>query len=67
MAEYPEMHDAILVARNERWVDQIVEMLDSEEDILVIVGAAHLVGEDGVPDLLSKEGVRIKQLHESVR
>ena len=67
MADYPELHEAILIDRNERWVDQIGEMLEDDEDILVIVGAAHLVGDDGVPDLLSREGVRIKQLHESVR
>ena len=42
-------------------------LLDDSADYLIVVGAAHLVGEKGVPDLLSKQGVRIKQLHESVR
>ena len=67
MNNYPEMHEAVLVQRNVRWVAQILDMLDGDEDVLVVVGAAHLVGEDGVPDLLSAKGVRIKQLHESVR
>ena len=64
---YPELHQAILVDRNKNWIAPIMELLDDEDDYLVIVGAAHLVGEDGVPDLLSQQGVRIKQLHDSVR
>jgi uncharacterized protein YbaP (TraB family) len=63
----PELNQAILVDRNKRWVSPILRMLEKDEDYLVIVGAAHLVGENGVPDLLSREGVRIKQLHDSVR
>lgn len=64
---YPELHQSILVNRNKRWIAPLVDLLDDNVDYLVIVGAAHLVGEDGVPDLLSQQGVRIKQLHESVQ
>lgn len=67
MHNYPELHQAILVDRNKNWVKPIMELLDDADDYLVVVGAAHLIGEDGVPDLLSQQGVRIKQLHESVR
>jgi uncharacterized protein YbaP (TraB family) len=67
MDAYEELHQAILVDRNKRWIAPLVDLLDDEDDYLVIVGAAHLVGDDSVPDLLSREGVRIKQLHESVR
>ena len=67
MHNYPELHQAILTDRNKSWVAPIMELLDDEDDYLVVVGAAHLIGEDGVPDLLSKQGVRIRQLHESVR
>jgi len=67
MDTYPELHDALLADRNKSWITPIMNMLDDRDDYLVIVGAAHLVGDDGVPDLLSKQGVRIKQLHESLR
>jgi len=67
MTMYPELHQSILVNRNKSWVAPLMDLLDDEDDYLVIVGAAHLVGEDGVPDLLSQQGVRIKQLHESVQ
>ncbi|MDH3757332.1 MAG: TraB/GumN family protein, partial [Gammaproteobacteria bacterium] len=33
-------------------------------DYLVVVGALHLVGEDGLPQLLEQRGVRILQMHE---
>ena len=67
MNVYPELHQSVLIDRNKNWIDPIMELLDDDDDYLVIVGAAHLVGEDGVPDLLSQQGVRIKQLHDSVR
>jgi hypothetical protein len=61
---YPELYDAIVADRNRLWVDTIDELLDDGEDYLVIVGALHLVGEDGVPRLLEQRGVRITQMHE---
>ena len=64
MDTYPELYDALLADRNKSWIMPIMNMLDDRDDYLVIVGAAHLVGDDGVPDLLSEQGVRIKQLHE---
>lgn len=67
MNNYPEMHEEILLQRNRSWVEPILDLLDDDDNYLVVVGAAHLVGEGGVPDLLSAEGVRIKLLHESVR
>ena len=35
-----------------------------EDDDLVIGGALHLVGEDGVPALLDRAGLDIRQLKE---
>ena len=63
--EYPELHDLILINRNRNWVEPIMALLNDDDDFLIVVGAAHLVGEDSLPDLLSKQGVRIRQLHES--
>ena len=61
---YAELYDAIVADRNRLWVDTIDELLDDGQDYLVIVGALHLVGEDGVPRLLEQRGVRIMQMHE---
>lgn len=59
-----ELSDALIGQRNRRWVSQIKELLDDQDDYLIIVGALHLVGESGVPRLLAGQGVEIKQLSE---
>lgn len=61
---YPELYETIVASRNRLWVDTIDALLDRGEDYLVVVGALHLVGEDGVPQLLEQRGVRITQMHE---
>jgi len=58
----PELHAAILVQRNLNWIDRIVDYLDDDEDYLIVVGAAHLVGDDGVIELLLQRDVDVSQL-----
>lgn len=64
MARYPEIYDAIVVERNRRWVDAITALLDDEDDYLVIVGALHLIGDDGVPAMLEERGIATGQMHD---
>ena len=59
-----ELHDALIVQRNRRWASTIGTWLDHEQDYLVVVGALHLVGGDGVPALLDRAGFDIQQLKE---
>lgn len=60
--EDPELRDALLVDRNRRWVPRIETLLDSPGDSLVIVGALHLVGHEGVVNLLEDEGYKVTQV-----
>ena len=62
--QHEELNNRLVINRNERWVSQITELLDDDEDYLVIVGALHLVGDAGVPNLLAQKGVKIRQLSE---
>lgn len=64
MQEFEELHEAIVVQRNKNWVEKIQELLHREDDYLIIVGALHLVGDEGVPHLLSQRGLDVVQLHE---
>ena len=64
IAEESELHDVLIVKRNQRWVEAILEWLDDDQDYLVVVGALHLVGDDGVPTLLENHGLGIHQLSE---
>ena len=56
--EFPELRASLVVDRNRRWVEQILPLLDDDRDYLIIVGALHLVGSDGVPALLARRGVK---------
>ncbi len=64
MSEHKELNDTLVSNRNRRWVSQIEELLDDKDDYLIIVGALHLVGQDGVPNLLKQKRVKILQLSE---
>jgi len=64
LAEHQELNKAIVVDRNKRWVEQIDTLLDDDENYLIIVGALHLVGENGVPRQLARRGTPVRQLSE---
>ena len=63
--QQPELHAALLVNRNRRWVETIAGWVDDDRNYLVVVGALHLVGEHGVPALLANRGIGIHQLSAS--
>jgi uncharacterized protein len=60
--QYPEIYQAILVQRNENWVGQIIELLDDRQNYLIIVGAMHMIGDDGLPSLLENKGLAVRQM-----
>jgi uncharacterized protein YbaP (TraB family) len=64
LQEQDELYAALIVNRNRRWAVSIAEWLDDEQDYLVVVGALHLIGDDGVPALLADRGIGIHQLRE---
>ena len=59
--EFPFLHDRIITKRNRRWVAKILNLTRQKGDLLVVVGAAHLVGEKSVVDLLSLKGYKVRQ------
>ena len=60
--EAPALYDTLLLQRNLKGVPQIDSMLQDADTEFVLVGAAHLVGENGLLDLLSQKGYEINQL-----
>jgi uncharacterized protein YbaP (TraB family) len=62
MREYPEVHEKIIVERNRRWLPQIEKMIAQGENAMLVVGAAHLVGREGVIELLKQRGYMVEQL-----
>jgi uncharacterized protein len=57
----PSIYKRLLTDRNERWLPKIEEMLSGGKNALVIVGAGHLVGKDGLVELLRKRGLKVTQ------
>jgi uncharacterized protein YbaP (TraB family) len=61
MRDYPEIHRKVIDDRNLRWLPQIEGLLSRGENPLIIVGAGHLVGKNGVIQLLKGRGYRVEQ------
>ncbi len=55
-ARHPELMERFLTARNRAWVPRLIEVLERGGKAMVLVGAGHLGGEDGVLALLEKAG-----------
>lgn len=56
----PELRAALIDRRNRAWSAQIEGLLDEPGDMLVAVGAAHLLGEGSVIDLLRRRGLEVE-------
>ena len=59
------LRERMLDRRNAAWIPRI-EALMAGERLLVVVGAAHLVGPRGVPALLREKGFAVRQLTQAV-
>ncbi len=60
-SENPVLFRILTTDRNRRWLPKIVAMLGEDRDYLVIVGALHLVGNDGLVALLENQGFKVDQ------
>ena len=54
--------DRLIYARNKNWLAPLEGMLANNEENLVIVGAAHLIGDGSVLDLLERAGYQIERI-----
>jgi uncharacterized protein YbaP (TraB family) len=60
-AQYPAAYTSLIVERNANWMPQLDTCLARSTPCFVVVGAAHLVGPDGLLALLQRKGYRIEQ------
>ena len=59
--QYPAAYTSLIVERNNNWMPQIESCLTRSTPCLVVVGAAHLVGPDGLIAQLQRRGYKISQ------
>jgi uncharacterized protein YbaP (TraB family) len=55
-ADSPRLMRALTTERNRRWLPRITALLADDHDDLVVVGAMHLIGDDGLVALLKRQG-----------
>ncbi|UOV02184.1 TraB/GumN family protein [Pseudoxanthomonas mexicana] len=62
--QYPRLYQRINVDRNDAWVPKIRRILDQpgDDDALVVVGALHLLGDDGVVEKLRARGYQVERI-----
>ncbi len=60
-AEFPALYETLIRRRNAAWTDALEALLEEREDYLVLVGALHLVGSDGVPASLRSRGFMVQR------
>ncbi len=64
MMALPQVRKGLLDDRNEKWaieLDKKMQQTDAKQ-YFIAVGAAHLVGEKGVPNLLKAQGYKVERI-----
>ena len=58
----PLTHDVLFSKRNTKWIPEIERFAHGTGNYLIIVGAGHLVGDDGVVAQLRRAGYSVQQM-----
>jgi hypothetical protein len=60
--KFPTVYKMLFVDRNRAWLPAIEEYLRTPQKELILVGAGHLVGEDGLLAMLRRRGYQVRKL-----
>ncbi len=58
--DYPSIYQSLLVERNRNWLPTIETLIQQPEEKLILVGALHLAGPEGLLEQLKKKGYRVQ-------
>jgi uncharacterized protein YbaP (TraB family) len=58
---YPAAYASLIVERNRNWIPELEKCFSRPKPCFVVVGAAHMVGPDGLLALLRQKGYKIEQ------
>ncbi len=62
MKAYPEVYFSLITERNRNWLPRIEKFLLADKTHLVVVGAGHMVGPEGLIPALQSKGYFVQQL-----
>jgi uncharacterized protein YbaP (TraB family) len=62
MRAQEDLYQSLLIDRNANWTPKIEILLETPGTHLVAVGAAHLIGDGSVIDLLKQKGYDVQRL-----
>lgn len=60
--DHPRAYVRLLANRNRSWIERLTEILADRDNALVIVGAAHFPGDDGLIALLREAGLTVERV-----
>ncbi|MFT5082822.1 MAG: hypothetical protein ACI9Y1_000857 [Lentisphaeria bacterium] len=60
--EFPDTHKTLFSNRNNAWAPKIETMLKNKSVELVLLGALHLVGDDGLINQLKRRGYSVENI-----
>jgi uncharacterized protein len=59
--EYPEAYEALYASRNRKMTRKVEGYLATDKDYFVVAGGAHMVGDEGIVELLREHGHTVVQ------
>jgi uncharacterized protein len=62
MRDVPGVYKRLVVDRTRNWLPKAEELLNGNKKAIFVVGAGHLVGDEGLVELLKKKGFKARQL-----
>lgn len=57
--KFPEAYNTLILNRNKKWLTALDQFFEDGDTEYVLVGAAHMVGEDGLLNGLRKQGIKV--------
>lgn len=58
--EAPLLYQVLLIDRNRGWLPALIRMMRLERRVVVVAGAAHMVGDEGLPALMRRVGYQVE-------
>src|SRR6266508_1124845 len=62
LKQEPQLYQRLLVERNKAWIPKLEALFARKGHTFVVVGAAHLVGPDGLISMLRVKGYTVEQM-----